>query len=258
MLKKYGASLFRNGPLFAKSAHYAEPPADREPNFCIEGLGVSFETLIINKDGETIWFEPGAFDNYFASGRQPEMWLGHDKNRVVGSNVELCVLDEGIAFRFQLPDTAYGKAVKDMVLSGEQTSISVGFTQLSIRNEVHFGHNVIHILEAEIREVSLCPRGACKKAFARLIDANHEPPLHESVNSAMFGIEYDIHNLRVGRADIGADIRMLKKTLSTLEAGTYHGEPQVVTRSMTAAQSNRLQTEWYARLQHERRAMLGM
>ena len=257
MFRKYGASLFRNGPRFAKSTAVKDD-ADDEPRFCIEGLGLEFGKLIVNKLGETILFEPTSFDKYFATGRRPEMWLGHDNSKVIGSNVELCVLDEGIAFRFSLPDTACGKVVKDMVLSGEQTSISVGFTQLGARDEVHFGHNVTHIYEAEIRELSVVPVGACKTAFVRLIDANKEPPLHESVNSTLFGVEYDLHSIKVIREDNEADIDRLKLKLSALEAATYEDEPTSVARPMTVDQYNRHQTDRYEKMQSERRAMLGM
>jgi HK97 family phage prohead protease len=257
MWKKYGASLFRNGPLFSKSTEVNDD-ADAEPLFCIEGLGLEFEKLIVNKLGETILFEPPSFDKYFESGRRPEMWLGHNSSKVIGSNVELCLLDEGIAFRFQLPNTASGKAVKDMVLSGEQTSISVGFTQLGARNEVHFGHTVTHIYEAEIREISVVPVGACKTAFVRVIDANNEPPLRASVNSTMFGIEYDLHSIKIGKEDIDTDIDSLKRRLSALQAGIDTDEPHLVARSMTPDQSNRIQTQQYDDMISARRTMLGM
>jgi HK97 family phage prohead protease len=250
MLKKYGSNFSRNGPLFAKSTAVKDN-ADVEPRFCIEGLGLEFDSLIVNKVGETILFEPTSFDKYFATGRRPEMWLGHDKDRVVGSNVELCILDEGIAFRFQLPDTARGTDVKDMVLSGEQTSISVGFTQLSAHDEVHFGHTVTHIDEAEIREVSVVPVGACENAFVRLIDANHEPPLHESVNSPMFRIEHDLHHVKMIRdkIEIGTERR-----LAVLESK----QARPTFRPITLDQSNRWQTEKTERLQANARARMRM
>jgi hypothetical protein len=66
---------------------------------------------------------------------------------------------------------------------------------------VLFGHPVKIVDEAEIREVSLVSRGACKEAFARIIDANYEPPLSESVSSDMFGIEYGLHNINSLKKD---------------------------------------------------------
>jgi HK97 family phage prohead protease len=257
MLKKYGKAISCMGPRFAKSTAVKDD-AGAKPHFCVEGLGLEFEKLIVNKLGETILFEPNSFDKYFESGRRPEMWLRHNSSNVIGSNVELCLLDKGIAFRFPLPDTPSGKAVKDMVLSGEQTSISVGFTQLIARDEVHCGHTVTHIEEAEIREISVCPRGACATAFVRLIDAHKEPPLHASVNSTMFGIEHDLHYIGIIKEDIDTDIDSLKRRLSALQAAAEYDEPHLVARSMTPDQCNRLQTERYEAMISDRRTMLGM
>jgi HK97 family phage prohead protease len=216
MFRKYGKQLFRGGPRFAKS-NAAAADTDDEPRLCVEGLGLEFDTLIANKVGEIIRFEPTAFDNYFASGKRPEFWIGHNKDKVVGGNVELCILNEGLAFRFPIPNTAQGKAVKDMILAGEHTSISVGFTELNARDEVLFGHNVHHIIEASIREVSVVPIGASKKAFCRIIDANREPPLHESVNTTLFGIEHDLHNIKQLKDDNQFNLRQLKRDLLLLE-----------------------------------------
>lgn len=251
MFRKFGKQLFRDGPRFAKSTAVRDD-ADNEPRFCVEGLGLEFDTLIANKVGEIIRFEPTAFDNYFASGKRPEFWIDHNKDKVVGGNVELCILNEGLAFRFLLPNTAHGKAVKDMVLAGEHTSISVGFTELKARDDVHFGHKVHHILEAEIREVSVVSVGASKKAFCRIIDSNCEPPLHESVNTTMFGIEHDLHNIRQLKAGNEFSIRQLKRDLLLLE----DGQPTRPIRQMTIDNINRLQTEQYETFRAKRRAVL--
>jgi HK97 family phage prohead protease len=242
--------------LFAKS-NAAKTEPDDEPRLCVEGLGLEFDTLIANKIGEIIIFEPTAFDDYFASGKRPEFWIGHDKDKVVGGNVELAILNEGVAFRFELPNTTHGIAVKDSVLSGEQTGISVGFTELNARDEIHFGRNVHRILEASIREVSVVPRGASKKAFCRIIDANREPRLGESVNTVLFGIEHDLHNIKVLVDDNDFAIRTLKRNLLLLQDG-HHGSDEPI-KSMTVNQSNRLQTEQYETFRAQRRAvLLGM
>ena len=216
MFRRYGASIFRDGRRFAKS-DVAETEIDDEPRFCAEGLGLEFDTLIVNKVGEIILFEPTSYDAYFSSGKRPEFWVGHDSTKVVGSNVELSILNEGVAFRFELPNTMLGKAVKDAVLSGEKTSISVGFVELKGHDEIHFGRKVHHITEASIREISVVPVGASKKAFCRIIDANREPSLDESVNTVMFGIEYDMHNIKVLKDDNEFAIRTLKRDLLLLQ-----------------------------------------
>jgi HK97 family phage prohead protease len=201
-------------------------------------------------------FEPTAFDKYFESAKRPDLWLSHDPTKVVGTNVELCILNEGIAFRLELTNNAYASTIKEMVESGTQASVSIGFIELKTRNEVLFGHPVKIIVEADLVEASLVPVGACKAAFARLIDANHEPPLHESVNTSMFAIEYGMHNIKVIKNDNEVDIDIIERKLSALQAGIDNDEPQAMVTSTD--KSNRIETERYDRLQHERRANIGM
>jgi HK97 family phage prohead protease len=250
MFRKFGKQLFRDGPRFAKS-NVTNTDRDGEPRYCVEGLGLEFDTLIANKVGEIIRFEPTAFDNYFASCKRPEFWIGHNKDKVVGGNVEVCILNEGLAFRFPIPNTAQGKAVKDMILAGEHTSISVGFTELNARDEVLFGHNVHHIIEASIREVSVVPIGASKNAFCRIIDANLEPPLHESVNTTLFGIEHDLHNIKRLIDDNQFNLRQLKRDLLLLE----DNDAPVVGPVSFAFESD---FDTIERMQKQSRARLGL
>jgi HK97 family phage prohead protease len=257
MFKKYGAALIREKPRSAKSKVDAIP-AVKEPRYCIEGIGVLTETPILNKLGEIIVFAPTAFDKYIANNHRPDLWLSHDNTKIVGSGIELCGMNVGVAFRMALSDERYAAIIKQMVESKTRDSISIGFTEIKVRDKVYFGHKVRYIEEAEIREVSLVPVGACRQAFARIIDANNEPPLEQSVSSDMFAIEYDLHNIHSIRKDNDLSIEWLQQRLAALEAGaSYHGE-QPASRPMTMSESNRLHTEWVNQMQSERRAMLRL
>jgi HK97 family phage prohead protease len=255
MFKKYGGFILREGPRFNKSRVEEAAVVAREPRYCIEGICIFTETAIANQRGEIIVFEPTSLDNFIASDQRPELWLGHDNTKVAGSGIELCAVNIGVAFRFDLTNKQYAATIRQMVESNTQDSISIGFTELKARDEVVHGHKVRFIEEASIREISLVPVGACKQAFARIIDANKEPPLSESVTSDMFGIEYDLHNIRSIRKDNDLAIDWLQQRLSSLENEAY---VQPVIRSMTANASNRIQTERYDLLQAARRAKLGM
>jgi HK97 family phage prohead protease len=247
-----GASLFRNGPRFVKSITTAK---DKPPRLCIEGLGITFDTPILNKYGETIIFGPNSFDEYFKSSTRPPFWQSHDAATAFGANTELCLLSEGVAFRLDLTNVTNAAKIEELVMSGHD-GISIGFTELKTRNEVLFGHPVKMIDEAEIREISLVPRGACKQAFCRLIDANKEPPLHESVNSTMFGIEYDLHNIKIIKEDNDIAICWLERKLSALQAAAEYDEPHLVAPSMTVDQCNRIVSGRYDQLRTEQRALL--
>jgi HK97 family phage prohead protease len=238
--------LLHDGRRLARSKVLVDD-VDEEPRLCIEGLAILFETPILNKYGETIIFEPTAFDKYFESDARPPFWQGHDAATAFGSNTELCILNEGVAFRLPLTNPTYAAKIREMVESGERACISIGFTEMKTRNEEIFGHPVKMIEQADLREISLVPRGACKQGFARVIDANHEPPLNESVNSEMFGIEYGLHNIKILKEDNEIAVARLRVQLSTLEAGLQYDEP-TLRRTMTANESNRLTTERYEQL----------
>jgi HK97 family phage prohead protease len=253
LFKKYGAALFRERRRSAKSK--IDEAAAKEPRWCIEGLAIETDEPIANQQGEIIVLPLTAFDAFIASGQRPEFWLGHDKTKVVGSGVELCAMNIGVAFRMELTNKQYAAAIKQMVESNRQDSISIGFTEIKVRNEVVHGHRVRFIDEALIREISLVSDGASKRAFARIIDANKEPPLSESASSVMFGIEYDLHNVRALKKNNDVAIDHLQQRLEALEARTtYHDERPCM--PMTSAQSNRLQTERYEQMISDRRAKL--
>jgi HK97 family phage prohead protease len=260
MFSKHGARLGRDGPRFAKSNVAKVDDAEDEPRLCIEGIAALTEYAIANKNGTIIVFDPEAFDKHIASGRRTEMWIGHDSTKVVGSNnngLELCLLNNGFAFRMPLTNRSYAATIKEMVASGKQAAISIGNTELKARDEICFGHAVRWIEEAEIREISLVPVGACKQAFARLIDANNEPPLNESVSSDMFTIEYGLHNVKVMKRDNDDAISSLASRLSALAAGMRcDDEPQSSAPSMTTNQSNARETSRVEKMQEQRRAKL--
>jgi HK97 family phage prohead protease len=254
MFSKYGARLGRDGPRFAKS-NVARIDAEDEPRLCIEGIAVLTEHPIADKNGQILVFDPHAFDEHVASGRKTEVWLGHDSKKVVGSNVQLCLLNNGVAFRLPLTNKSYAATIKQMVESGRQAAISIGFTELEGRDEICFGHAVRWVEKAQIREVSLVAVGACKESFGRIIDANHEPPLNESVSSDMFTLEYGLHNLKVIKRENDEAISELRCRISALAGIRCDDEPQSSAPSMTN-EGNRRLTDSYDRMRAERRAKL--
>jgi HK97 family phage prohead protease len=172
------------------------------------------------KTGEIIVIEKGCFAAHFANGRRTEMWLAHEETEVVGSTasgLELIETDDGIAFRLPLTNKKYAATIQRMVTSGKQACISVGITRTKERREIVGRHSVTFIESAELRECSLVAAGACDQAFARLIDANHSPPLRDSVNSIPFQIESGMHNIKTQREKLATRIEALKDRTAALE-----------------------------------------
>jgi phage head maturation protease len=117
MMKRYSSIVAHMKPRFAKSRAVED---EDEPRLCIEGIAVLTEHPIADKNGQILVFDPHAFDEHVASGRKTEVWLGHDSKKVVGSNVQLCLLNNGVAFRLPLTNKSYAATIKQMVESGKQ------------------------------------------------------------------------------------------------------------------------------------------
>ena len=247
MIQKY-AKYFRD------QARAKSPDDGYEPRLCIEGWAIVFDEPILIQSGEIVVFERGCFDNHFADGCITEFWIAHDSTEVVGSNhsgLELCVTGDGLAFRLPLSNRRYADIIQRMVESTTQAAISVGITRSKEREEVRGGHKVIFIEHAGLRECSLVAAGSCEQAFARLIDANHNPSLEDSIKSVTFKIESGMHNIRTQGNKNRNRIETLKSQISALKALQ---DTQLVKLSMTTNQSNRLQTEANERMQSEHRA----
>jgi HK97 family phage prohead protease len=248
MIQKY-AKYFRN------QTRDESQEGGYEPRLCIEGWAVIFEEPILNKN-EILVFERGCFDEHIANGCRTEFWLAHDSTEVVGSNesgLELCVTGDGLAFRMPLSNRRYADTIMRMVESKKQAAISVGITRSKERTEMIGNREVIFIEHVELRECSLVAAGSCEQAFARLIDANQNPSLCESVNSITFKIESGIHNARVQGNNNSTRLRALKHRISALEAKQ---QTPPVNLSMTTSESTRIVTERYDTMRAERRANL--
>jgi HK97 family phage prohead protease len=192
ILRKYGASMFRNGPRYGKSDE-----TDNESSLCIEGWAVLFNEPIALQSGEIVVFERSCFDVHLAT-RETDFRLAHDETQVVGSTnsgLQFCATDFGLAYRMPLTNKRYASTIERKVESNSQSAISVGISRSTERTETIGKHKVIFIERAELIESSLVAEGCCEAAFAYLIDVNDAPCLKDSINSPSFKLESTAHNL---------------------------------------------------------------
>ena len=244
-LRKYGTTIFRNGPRFAKS------DAIEEGSFCIEGWAVLFNEPIGLQSGEIVVFERGCFDDHLAS-RETDFRLAHDETQVVGSThsgLELYATDAGLAYRMPLNNRQYASAIKRKVESNKQSAISIGISRSTERTETIGKHNVIFIERAELLESSLVGEGCCEQAFAYLIDADDAPPLKDSINSQSFKLESVAHNLRT-------QYRKKMRKLDALTERIAALQESPVSKPMTTNESNAYHTASIEEMQTDRRAKL--
>ena len=256
MIKKHGAVLARSGSRLAKRVYVEDD--EYEPQYCLEGIAIVYDEPYLTNTGDIIVPERGCLDEHFAKRARTEFWVGHDSEQVLSNpttEIEFIEIGDTLAFRMPLTNNRNTTQIREMVQSGKQAAISVGLTRTKERKDKVGSHTVIYIESADLRELSACAEGSCDQAFARFIDANHNPPLKDSVNSFAFKLEHGMHNLKVQGKKNRTQLEALKDRISVLQAGLH---TQHVMRSITANESNRLQTERYDLLQAERRATLGM
>ncbi|MGY4502384.1 HK97 family phage prohead protease [Bradyrhizobium sp. GM24.11] len=261
MVRKY-ARYFKGG------SEPRRPQCDvEESRLCVEGLAVVFNEAIGTKTGDIIVIESDAFDEHFSSGSRTEMWLAHKSTEVIcstSSGLEFTKTASGLAYRFPLDNKRYADDIRRMVESGKQACVSVGITRTKERTETIGRHKVTFVEKAELRELSLVAAGACEQAFARLVDAAHNPSLKESVESTPFKIDSGLHNAKTQRDKITARMESIRARLNALEGRTEALSTSVgpdvgraATRWPSTAESNRMQTAEVERLQRQARARLA-
>jgi prohead serine protease len=250
MQRKYGAR--NQGPIFARLP--IKDSSDNRSPLSVEGSAVKLNHPILNKDGQILVFEKDCFDSHFNTVRHVEFQLAHDATRIIGSTddgLEICIVGDIVAFRLPL-NQHHAPKIKGLIESGKQAAISVGVTRTKERVERIAGQDVIFIEQAVITEISLVAEGACKQAFARLIDPNDEPPLDKSVTSPMFRTEQSIHHLKVLAKEMD---RAIEAKVAALEV---EAESQHVRRPISyAAMERRVNADRDEFLAAERKKRLG-
>ena len=149
---------------------------------------------------------PGAFDKSLASGSRIDFSINHIDGQCVGSNrdgLQLHSDEYGLAYRFRIPETPFGRQLRMMAESKEDDGISVGFYWHSAKKATRWidGREVICIREAELYEVSLMSglaSGAIKDAFATYGNVDYSMSLREECLTGKY--RYDAAAVGVTRA----------------------------------------------------------
>jgi HK97 family phage prohead protease len=150
----------------------------------IDGLAVTYGVdHPCPKTGTTERFAPGCFAS---AHRLPvKVLVQHDYDAQLsesGNDLALFEAPDGLAFRFTPPRTPQGSAAVGMVQSRNRPCVSVGYRVLRDRMD----GDVRVIVEAELKEISLCRLGAVPGTFTTVVDGSTEPEPTASSRSPWF------------------------------------------------------------------------
>lgn len=228
-------------------------------NRALDGQALKFNTPFPypNKN-RYVMFEPDAFGDLDQC--TVAFCVDHELSSEVATTdngLSLIVDNDAIQFRLDLEKATNGYAIAHMCEIGNREAMSVHCDILESRTKTIAGQTVQVVSRAKLKEISLCKNGAAgDDAFAMLVDTTVTgKPIAGSRSrkfqgyNAMYKISRKVRELKASSlALIGIADRV----------AVLDNKAQPIVWSMTACQSNRFETEWYDRMQAQRRAELGV
>jgi HK97 family phage prohead protease len=191
---------------FERTGVLARSDDDEMVRPALEGFAARYNKLFMQKRRFVVLVR-GAFEKSIGNGRQVDFIADHDKDIVYG-RAEVLHHADGVAFRFVLPKSPTGYALRKMVANYRRSDISVGAKILNSETRVIGGRDVVFVTEASLDDISAVENGAVALCNARIIDAAKEPSLKDNSKFLML----DTIAAELGRA---ADTR--RQNLARLE-----------------------------------------
>ena len=155
--------------------------------FVIEGTALHYNQVIFH-DGKFQCIVPCAFDVGLKYEKKPvQFWIEHNQTlRLKDCKLELHSTDTELNFRLHLDDSKLANHARALVHSKAYTELSIGLhSGSSVMREVD-GKPVKFILQAVLKEISLCPTGVVKKTHAQISDLKQCGSLREDCESKKF------------------------------------------------------------------------
>lgn len=164
-------------------------------------------------------FCPGAFDSALKAGAKIHALLAHDWGKALGSNadrLEIYSDSRGLAFRLRLDDSLHSEFARAKVEDGSWRGMSVGYNKpMGVVRTIN-GQDVHFITEAELTEISLCPRGAVKQAHSSLVVGTQSESLRAVAASGLLVLERLDRDVDLLASDLLAAIDEVKSQAKRL------------------------------------------
>jgi phage head maturation protease len=168
---------------FERTGVLAKSDDDEMALPALEGFCARYDKVFVQK-GRLVVVVRNAFEKSIGNGLMVDFINDHDKNFRYG-RAEVLHHTDGVAFRFILPKSPTGYALRKMVANYRRSDISVGATVLEQETRVVAGRNVVFVTEASLDDISAVQNGAVGLCNARIIDASKEPPLKDNCKFLM-------------------------------------------------------------------------
>jgi HK97 family phage prohead protease len=129
---------------------------------------------------------PGCFASSLMSGKSIRLLVQHAGIGLLGTvrdRLELLEDDDGLAFRYELADTAHAKEIARLVEAGQLAEMSIGYKVLRHEIKTIEGSSVRLIREGDLDEISIVGRGAVPGTHCRLVDGRKRSTLREELKS---------------------------------------------------------------------------
>jgi len=148
----------------------------------VRGYATKFKTLHVY-NGKLDYFEPGCFARSLAGKAAIRLLADHDESKLIATTADRLQLhadDNGLAFRCSL--AGLDPDVREMI--GTRRAMSIGYSVLDSKEHEIEGCQVRVIRDGDLREISICHRGAVREAFAILGEETDAQTLRELCKSS--------------------------------------------------------------------------
>ncbi|RUW17386.1 HK97 family phage prohead protease [Mesorhizobium sp. M4B.F.Ca.ET.013.02.1.1] len=145
--------------------------ADRTTLATIAGYATKYWNLHVYKGGIDV-FTDTCFDESVVFGRDIRFLVNHDWDKNVGGTndgLELMSDQDGLSFRYPLPDTPLGREALKMIDDGKgQAGMSVGYRIVKNQFVTIDGQKVQALTKCQLNEISIVKVGAVPGAFTHV------------------------------------------------------------------------------------------
>ncbi|MGX9574081.1 HK97 family phage prohead protease [Mesorhizobium sp. f-mel] len=178
-----GSSRLRAQSGFGLAFASLEESAFERP--VMRGIACAYNQ-VFERDGKLYAFVKGCFSESLKRGDAINVQLEHEQTHIFGSTssgLKFVDGDDFLAFDFDIPRTILGSILLSMVAGGSRTDVSVGTGTCTIEKRTFHGREVSLVVEAKLKEISLCSDGAVTHSHARIVDGANAMSLADELGS---------------------------------------------------------------------------
>lgn len=148
---------------------------------------IPFQTLSVDLGGFKERLMPTAFRSTLSSGADIRALADHDSTKLLGrtsnSTLRVAETDKGLAVEIDIPDTSYGRDVRELVRRRDIRGLSFGFKvrQSGQRFVKEGGLTIRELHDIDLKEVSIVSQPAYQDTAVALRSAQIDPTVMQEI-----------------------------------------------------------------------------